>query len=210
MSQSIKVVQFDTVAPVPATFNLLTQPDNNVVVTWVNTPSDDAKYMELYRQIDDTGKVVLLKHIEIKKKKNPTQFIDPYTFNGEMVQYSMIVYDEAGNKSVSVTNNLQTKGERPGCISNLKVYVINTENKKQIKLTWQNDRTAPISRYVIYRKEDDGRMLPVSSVRANNTFYEDDKIALGSKYIYIVRPISTERVCPSVYSEEVIFTGTVK
>ena len=79
-----------------------------------------------------------------------------------------------------------------------------------IILNWKNNSTAVVNRFVVYRKEDGGRMLPIASVRANNTFYEDKSVAIGSKYVYIVRPVSTERVCPAVYSEEVSFNGFVK
>lgn len=210
LSAAVKAVKPDKTAPVGVVFNLLSQPKSEVVVKWENSPSDDALYMELYRQVDDTGKVVLIKRYDIGKKKTPTTYEDPYAFSGEVVQYFMTVYDKAGNATQSKTDRLQTKGERPNCISDLKVVITNLEKNKQIRLSWKNNASIHISRFAIYRKEDDGRMLPVASVRSNQTFYEDKSVAVGGKYVYIVRPISTDRVCKAVYSEPTVFEGALK
>ncbi|MCB9018521.1 MAG: hypothetical protein H6544_08020 [Prevotellaceae bacterium] len=209
LSKTVKVSKPDTIAPVGVVFAFPVQPKESVLLQWENTPSQDAKYMELYRQIDDTGKVVLLRRFNIGKKTE-SKFEDFYPFSGEVVQYFMVVYDEVGNTTKSRTSKFQTKGERPGCVSELKLKLINEESKKMIILNWKNNSTAVVNRFVVYRKEDGGRMLPIASVRANNTFYEDKSVAIGSKYVYIVRPVSTERVCPAVYSEEVSFDGFVK
>ena len=99
------------------------------------------------------------------------------------------------------------KGERPGCIGELKAVLTVTDEVKEIRLDWEVTTTDPIDRYIIYRKKDDGRMLDIALLRPNQLYFVDPKIAIGSTYKYIVRPISTERVCPAVYSEPIYFEG---
>ena len=53
-------------------------------------------------------------------------------------------------------------------------------------------------------------MLDIASVRANQLYYVDERVAVGATYKYIVRAISQDRVCPAVYSEEVVFEGGMK
>ncbi len=208
-SKAIKALRPDTVAPIGVVFEFLTQDENGVSVVWENSPSEDFAYMELYRQIDDTGKVALVKRFDAKKRM-PTKYVDDSVGPGVMVQYFMYVYDQAGNKTFSRTNRMQSAGSRPGCVQDVRAVVYNTERLKEIRLSWKRRDGVNISRYVIYRKEDDGRMLPVESVSANELFYIDKEVALGSSYVYIVRAISTEFVCPAVYTDPIEFAGTVK
>lgn len=208
-SKAIKAMRPDTVAPIGVVFEFLSQDEKGVNVVWENSPSEDFAYMELYRQVDDTGKVELVNRYEAKKKM-PTKYVDNSLETGVLVQYFMKVYDDAGNMTQSRTDRLQTTGERPGCIENVRHEVYNSERVKEIRISWQKRGDVSISRYVIYRKEDDGRMLPVASVRANELFYVDKDIAIGSSYVYIVRAVSTERVCPAVYTDPIEFVGTVK
>ena len=121
----------------------------------------------------------------------------------------MIFRDDAGNETKTNTNRLTTKGERPGCIKNLMTRVVNEEKKKSIELKWEyNDSN--IARYVIYRKIDEDRMLPIASLQGSKVFYEDKDVVVGKKYHYIVRPVASERVCPAEYTEEIIMGGYIK
>lgn len=206
----VKLIKPDTLPPAPAVFYMLEQPKDRVVVSWDNSPSEDVSYMELYRQIDDTGKVVMIQRFDLTKKRKAESFEDPYEFRGEQVRYYMKVYDEVGNVSESRSPVLNAKGERPGCIGNLKVQVTNLEDEKNVKLTWDVISDVLIYRYVIYKKKDDGPMLDIASVRGNNCYYVDDRLAVGSTYKYIVRAISPDKTCKAVYSEPVEFTGTIK
>ena len=81
-SAPIKVTKPDTIAPVGVVFRQIKQEKegDKIIVKWENTPSEDAVEMELYRQIDDTGKVVLIKKYDLSKKKQ-TEYKDPYSFS---------------------------------------------------------------------------------------------------------------------------------
>lgn len=206
-SAPVRAARPDTIAPVGVVFNLLRQEKEAIVVEWVNSPSNDVFEMELYRQIDDTGKVVLLEKYDLKKKI-PTSYKDTREFSGERVQYFMIVRDDAGNETQTFTNRLKTNGVSH-CIQSLKAIVINEEKRKCIMLHWEC-KSKEIKRYAIYRQRDDGRMLPIASVAGNALSFEDKDVTIGSKYTYIVRPISTENVCPAEYTDPIIFGGLVK
>lgn len=210
LAPAVKVVRPDTIPPVGVVFKLLKQPKEKMEVAWENSPSTDLDYMELYRQVDDTGRMVLVEKYDLKKRRVPTDFDDPYQLSGQYVRYFMVVYDEAGNTTTSKTTWFLAKGERPGCISNLTVSLTCDENKKQIELSWENDKVTPINRYVIYRKEDDGNMLAYDAISPNKVFYVDKNVAVGSTYKYVVRAVSTERTCPALETEVVTFTGNIK
>lgn len=206
-SEAVKLVKIDTVPPAPVVFKFLQQPKENVVVEWENSPSADLDHMELYRQIDDTGMVRLVKAFDLKKKKLPSKYEDEQSFPGQYVQYFMSVYDEAGNVSQSHSDRMLAKGDKPGCIGNLKAVLTVTEDKKEIRLDWDVTTKDAIGRYVIYRKKDDGQMVDVALLKPTQLYYVDTKIAIGSSYRYIVRAISSDRVCPAVYSQPVYFEG---
>ena len=209
-SQAVRLSKPDTIPPVPVVFEFIEQPGEKVLVRWENSPSEDVSYMVLARQIDDTGHITPIKRFDKKKKKFATSFEDPEEFKGVRVRYFMTIYDEVGNVSQTHTEMFQTKGTRPGCINNLKVVLTNLEDDKHVRLTWDAAPGTNIKRFVIYKKKDDGPMLDIASVRGNTMFYDDPRLTVGSVYKYIVRPISEERVCPAVYSEEVIFQGSLK
>lgn len=206
-SDAVKLTKIDTIPPAPVVFKFLQQPKENIIVEWVNSPSLDLDHMELYRQIDDTGQMVLLQTYDLKKKKAPTKFEDKQEMPGQYVQYFMAVYDEAGNFSYAHSDKMLAKGDRPGCIGNLKATLIITDEKKEVRLEWDITSKDPIDRYIIYRKKDDGKMLDIALLKPNQLYFVDPKIAIGSTYKYIVRPISTEKVCPAVYSEPIYFEG---
>lgn len=163
--------------------------------------------MELYRQVDDTGKVVLVNIYDLKKKKHPTKYEEKGQFPGQKIQYFMFVYDEAGNVTKSHSDRIVTKGERPGCIGNLKSVLVVTEETKEVQLTWDVTSDDMIKKFVIYRQKDDGPMLDYALIKPNQLYFNDSRIAIGSTYRYIVRPFSPDRVCPAVYSEPVYFEG---
>lgn len=200
-------MKIDTIPPVPVSFKFLKQPKSKVIVEWENSPSIDLDRMELYRQIDDTGKVRLIQTYDLKKKKKPSKYEEKEEFPGQYVQYFMVVYDEVGNASNSHSDRMLTKGERPGCIGNLKAVLVVNEDKKEIRLDWNITSNEVIKRYIVYRKKDDGQMVDIALLKPNQLYFVDQKIAIGSTYKYIVRPISTERVCPAVYSDPIYFEG---
>lgn len=206
-SEPVKVIKPDTIPPVPVVFHFLQQPKEKMVVEWDNSPSDDLDHMELYRQIDDTGKLQLVKRFDLKKKRVPTSFEDDYSYSGEQVSYSMVVYDEAGNSSVSHSNYFKAKGKRVGCIGDLKLNLVVTEREKKVVLNWKVMSKVTIDKYVIYRKKDDGPMLDIGAAKSSQLLYEDDRIAVGAVYRYIVRAVSSERMCPAVYSDPIEIKG---
>lgn len=208
-SDAVKVTKPDTIAPVPVVFNFLQQPDEKVIVQWENSSSVDLDYMVLCRQIDDTGMVRPVQTYNLKKKKRPTKYVEEQNISGQYVQYFMMLYDEAGNVSISHSDKMLTKGDRPGCIGDLKATLVITDREKTIDLKWKITTEDIIKHYVIYRKKDDGPMLDIDVVKGNELYFVDDNITLGSTYQYIVRPISSERMCPALYSDPILFVGTV-
>lgn len=209
-SEAVRAVKPDTVAPQGVAFRLLRQEKGKVVVEWKNIPDDDAEQMELYRQIGDTGKVELIAKYDLskKKKKIPLSYTDSRSFSGEYVQYFMTVRDGSGNETRTFTERLRTEGEFQ-CITGLHTITVNTEKEKSISLSWQATGISA-NRYVIYRKIDNGRMLPIASTKGSARSYKDSDITIGATYTYIVRAVSTENVCPAVYADPVVFEGAVK
>ncbi len=200
-SETVKLVKPDTIPPVPALFVKIHQPKEKIEIVWDNSPSEDLARIELYHQIDDTGSVNLIKEWDVKKIVST--YTDTYLFSGESVRYFIKSYDRSGNMSQSASFPLQAKGERPGCVGKL-AWEVSRTDKKYILLRWENTGKCDITRFVIYRKENDGRMLPVGSVNPNNYFFKDEDVRVGCKYVYILRAVA-ERPSNAVYSEEIIF-----
>jgi hypothetical protein len=200
-SETVKLVKPDTIPPIPALFVKVHQPKEKIEINWDNSSSEDLARIELYRQIDDTGSVKLIK--EWDAKKIVSFYEDSYPFSGESVRYFIKSYDRSGNMSQSTSFPLQAKGERPGCVGKL-AWEVSRTDKKYILLRWENIGKCDINRFVIYRQENDGRMLPVGSVSSNNYFFKDEDVRVGCKYVYILRTVA-ERPSKAVYSEEITF-----
>jgi hypothetical protein len=200
-SETVKLVKPDTIPPVPALFVKIHQPKEKIEIVWHNSSSEDLARIELYRQIDDTGSVRLIK--EWERKKIVSSYTDTYSFSGETVHYFIKSYDNIDNVSQSTSFPFQAKGERPGCVGNL-VWEASRDDQKYILLRWENIGKCAITQFTIYRKENDGRMLPIGSVNPNNYFYKDEDVRVGGKYVYILRTIA-ERPSKAIYSEEINF-----
>jgi hypothetical protein len=200
-SETVKLVKPDTIPPVPALFVKIHQPKEKIELIWDNSSSEDLARVELYRQIDDTGSVHLLKEWEMKKIAST--YTDSYSFSGETVRYFIKSYDRSGNVSQTTGFPFQAKGERPGCVGNLS-WEISRTDQKHILLRWENIGKCNITRFVVYRKENDGRMLAIASVTPNNYFFKDEDVTIGSKYVYVLRTIS-ENPTNAIYSQEISF-----
>ena len=208
-SPAVRATKPDTIPPTAAAFRLPRQEKGEVIVEWSVARTPDATELLLFRQIGDTGKVELVKRYDLQKKEWPSSYHDSRSYSGEIVQYFITIKDEAGNEAKSASARLATEGKRKGCLKELKHLVVCDEKEHKITLHWQHDEDN-LTRIVVYRKKDDGRTLPIASVRASDTTYEDKEVAIGSTFTYVIRAVSSERVCPAIYSDPITFDGLVK
>lgn len=201
LSEAVKLLKPDTLPPTKALFDFPLVGDESIELNWVNSTSEDVYSMMLLRQIDDNP-LDTLKIFKNSPQRWPTSFVDKSEFlSGVFVQYFLVVYDEVGNKNESHTKRIKMKGLRP-CITGLSYTIFNNDKERKIRLKWEEAPNAPkIKRFVVYRKVNDEAILPIASVNYTDMFYDDFDVVPEKHYFYIIRPVSTEMVCPALDSD---------
>lgn len=210
LSDAVKLMKPDTIPPTKVVFDFIKQEKGKILLSWVNSSSVDVSHMLLMRQVEN-GKLDTLKRFDAKKKGMPTSFEDsPEGHEGLSVQYFMTVYDKADNFSIAHTEALVLEGKRE-CVGIIKSRIINTDQTREIQLKWNKDSHAPkINRYVVYRKENDGHFYAIASVDTTDMFYNDKNVKVETKYVYYIRAISTEYLCPAKSVEPIVIEAVLK
>jgi len=209
LSPAVKLLKPDTIPPVRATFDFLTQKDGKILVSWQNSPSVDLASAMLMRCVDD-GKIDTLKTYVVGRKTMPTKYEDKEMFEpGSFVQYFMNVYDQVGNVTSSNSEKIKIDGVRQ-CVGVVTHKIYNNDEIRKIELMWEDSKNAPkINRYVVYRQENNGSFYPIASVEPTDRIYEDKKVMTDKQYVYYIRAISTEWVCPAKKTEPIVIEAVL-
>jgi hypothetical protein len=199
MSEAVKLMKPDTIPPAKAVFIRIDQPGDQVELHWENSPSVDVDRVVLLSRIGYTGEISVLK--EWDKRSLVSFYRDVTVFQGEPVRYYLRTYDYSGNMSEEESLWFTTSGTPPGCASNLTVKA--NHDKGVIELSWERGQ-CNIEKFHIYRRENDGRMLLLTTLNGAQRFFEDTRVTVGSSYVYVLQTIA-ERPSKSLTVDAVAF-----
>lgn len=201
LSEMVKLIKPDTIAPAKAVFTEIKQNEkNNFVLHWINSPSSDLQKVELFRKITAQG--------EWKKiaSWNKPSFVENFkdttsSFKGEMVFYNLVSYDDSNNQSITEGVPVKSHVVRTEGVTNVKI----TKNysKGGIRISWENV-SKNIDAINIFRIEDGKSPKLIGSFYPERESYFDDKVFKGKKYKYLIQPKSRTPL-KAVYTSEVTF-----
>lgn len=201
LSDMVKLVKPDTIAPAKAVFTDIRQNDKNLfTLKWVNSSSSDLERVELYRKVTAQGKWERL--AAWKSPALAQEFTDTTSsFKGEKVIYNLVSYDSSNNQSVTEGIPVKSHVVRSQGVKDVKVE--KNYRKGGILISWKN-ASKNIDVIHVYRIEDGAAPKLVGSFRPDRTHYFDDNVFKGKRYKYLLQPKASTPL-KAVYTDEVVF-----
>lgn len=201
LSEMVKLVKPDTIAPAKAVFTHIKQNEKNLfVLKWINSSSSDLQRVELYRRTTVQDKWVRL--ASWAKPNLVEEFTDTTTsFKGEKVFYNIVSYDSSNNQSITEGVPVKSHIVRTDGIKDVKIE--KNYFKGGILISWKKV-SKDIDVIHIFRIEDGGAPKLIDSFYPSKTNYFDDNVFKGKKYKYLIQPKSKTPL-KAVYTPEVGF-----
>lgn len=198
LSHALKLEKPDTIPPAKAVFISVKQDSTRTMwVKWENSPSTDVQRVELYRKNISDSNWDLLQSWE---GDSLVEIYEDHGFNGSIIQYRLVTYDKSNNSTPSESVPVKGKAEAIEVINNMK---LTRTDDGALSISWDK-MSYNIIKYYIYRVEDDKKPLLKITLPGNERTYKDDSVKKGSRYKYIVRPI-TNIPAKSVSTEEIMY-----
>lgn len=199
LSEPVRLVKPDTIAPTKAVFLDIRQDTAGaVVVKWANSASVDLDRVEFYRRFSDDGPWKKL--AEWNRTSLVETYTDTFPFRGERISYKLVNYDETGNYSVTEGIPYKTKNVKQACLKNLQYDV--DYQKGRVRLKWDHCGCR-VSKIYIYRVTN-GKLVLVDTIQGSERLFFDSGLTKGDVVKYIVQPV-TEKKSKSLSSEEFVY-----
>ncbi|MFB6454156.1 hypothetical protein ACE38W_02710 [Chitinophaga sp. Hz27] len=176
----------DTIAPTAPVITKAYRNDSlqAVVLSWVNSSSEDVVKYVLYRI--NTKDSVRLEIAVWDTSKVRTVYVDTAVRLGNTYYYELAVADDAGNTSRDISGDVWFETGKRAAINGVKGIV--DEQKKQIVLSWTGTKDDAKS-YRIYRAKNDGPFVLFATQDGNQSQWKDEEIILGNVYKYKITAI---------------------
>lgn len=178
LSDYLKLERPDIVPPISPRFKSITPTDTGIVLTWVNSTSEDLKQQLLYRNRSGAQDWLLIKIFEADKL--PNKWLDIPMEQGYAYRYLIIAVDSTGNESKPlkpVVAKYSPKNNRDYWIT---PTVKKNKKDKQVELSWEVP-AYPVGRFIIYARKPEGEWQMIDGVDGNvftykNSFYYDQDV----------------------------------
>jgi fibronectin type 3 domain-containing protein len=163
------------------------RPDSgSLVIEWIPNVDPDLKGYAIYRASYDS--VFAMKQVNSTIIEGSFRsYKDNSIVPGEKYYYTLVAIDSAGNKSVK--SDLFTVMVPQRLNSLIKIAFTKArynKNSKKIDLTWRIPRESDYTGIVVFRKEDNETLQPVSGILNKNDF-SDSHVLKGKNYYYQLR-----------------------
>jgi len=170
----------DKIAPVVPLVKAIYHTDSTVVLRWINSSSDDIASKKLIRRSSEGA-------IELRTfggRDTISTFVDAGAQAGMKYEYSLIVSDSSGNKSVL---NFPEVNYSPRVRPALKNFTAAPDlEKRTITLKWDLP-SAPVDRVIIYKGKEGEAVRTFKTLNGVSTGYIDNQLYPGNTYVYRVK-----------------------
>lgn len=187
---------------IPPTAPVLTRTDivkDTIVLSWINSTSDDVARYELTRIEKDAR---ISRPVLTWYPSAPiASYKDRGAIPGNTYQYKISATDSAGNTSQTLTREFLFEPGFRKAVSDVK-STVDRENKK-ISITWKNP--LPAVKCIIYRKINDKSFTIYQTIEGNIEAFTDKQIDMNNIYFYKIQPVYAKGV-RSIISEEIMLT----
>jgi hypothetical protein len=178
-SEMLALTRPDIIKPVTPVFKNVLVTDSAVVLSWINSNSDDVKETYLIRAEDKKPRTV----IATFNSNTINSYYDKTIEGKKLYRYYLLAKDESGLVSdtsfgvdaMVVAKQLKTE---------IKLLQSNyNKATNSIEVSWKMDLNEP-GYYVIYKSENGGAMESYKSFEANKTSFTDVDISKNKTYQY--------------------------
>lgn len=185
----------DIIAPAAPVITHLDVVKDTLILEWANSISDDVARYELIRK--DIAERLSRPLITWTAANPLTTYQDIGLTPTKKYQYTVIVYDSAGNSSQTQSRIVYYEpGFRPA-VTNIQ-GAVNRETRT-ISLKWTNGQ--PAVKCIIYRKTNDSPFKIIDTLEGSIENYSDKRIMANNEYTYKIQAVYTKGV-KSIISKE--------
>lgn len=179
-SKPVRLLRPDKVSPVPAVVKSVFHTDTSVVLSWINSSSDDILRMELIRKNDN--------RVLFSSNGNDTlsHFTDRTAIPGTVYSYSILITDSSGNKSVTDFPAIAFLPRIYPALKNFKGEV--NREKRVVNLSWEKP-AQEVDRYIIYKTKANEPMRSWKTISGKQNFISDTELYPGNEYRYYVKAV---------------------
>ncbi len=186
-SETVSAIMPDVIAPISPTIIEVDVKNDTASITWLPSIDDELRGYHLYRCTEaDTTQWTLIGAAFLSP--NTTQYSDAGLELDVAYCYQITAEDLTGNKSEP--SNRYTVKTRPSYGEDLvagKIKATYAKKKKAAIVTWKRDTSPLLEGSILYRKEGNGRFLPLTELLTKKEEHTDPNIAPEKIYTYQLR-----------------------
>lgn len=187
-SDVLRLKRPDKIAPVAPVLINSEVVENQIIIAWEKSSSDDVKKQELLlrKEGEKEWKVIesLMPNIDnwvFKNLENKTNY-----------QISLLAYDDSGNKSTYAFPLIISTYESNFKNESLKLKSIYQKETQNVQLSWQFATKKKVDFYVLTKAEDGNPMVSFKSLPNDKNIFLDTKISYNHTYRYGLKAVYTD------------------
>ncbi len=181
-SAPVELERPDVIYPAAAQFRRIEQRGDTLRIEWNNSPSEDVRWYELYRQEKASSAAIRIR--EWFPKDSLTLHLDTRAYPGVVYRYLIKVHDKAGNVTQSLSKDVDFEtGVRPP-VTNWNVAV--DRDQKRIVINWQYTQLEA-TQCLIYRSRAGGPPRLYKTVAGNPGQFVDKDLVVNNAYVYKIK-----------------------
>lgn len=188
----------DRIAPVVPLAKSIYHTDSTVVLRWINSSSDDIASKKLMRK--SSAGIIELK--SFSGRDTISTFIDATPEAGLKYEYSLVVSDSSGNKSVLNFPEMNYSPRVRPAVKNF--TAIPDLEKRTIALNWDLP-SAPVDRVIIYKGKEGEAARTFKTLSGTSTSYIDNQLYPGNTYVYRIKVYMKDGSESKISEVKVIF-----
>jgi hypothetical protein len=181
-SVPVELERPDVIYPAAAQFRRIGQRGDTLRIEWHNSPSDDVRWYELYRQEKASSTAIRIR--EWFPEDSLTVHVDTRANPGLVYRYVIKVHDRAGNVTQSLSRDVDFEtGVRPP-VTDWHVAVDRVQ--KRIVIKWQYAQLEA-TQCLIYRCRAGEPLRLYKTVAGNPGQFVDQDLAVNNGYVYKIK-----------------------
>lgn len=192
-SDTVLLLKPDTIPPMPAVIHDTKMVDTSIVISWVNSDSEDLAKTILIRNHLDT----------IPLNSGQSEYTDFDMLPARYYTYQLLTEDKSKNQSYSqeVGQYYETGYRKP-----LKGFVVTVDREeKLISLVW-NAPPEKVFSYQIFRAKNDGKLGLLKTIADPKELqFTDKQLSIGTKYTYSIKYVNMEGIHSLPAKQEIIY-----
>jgi fibronectin type 3 domain-containing protein len=187
----------DIIPPVSPRIQNIEEQKNGLLITWLNSSSEDVVRHHIYRKESNDSVFQLLTALE-KRPGTQSTYQDKSVQAGETYIYQIKAEDDSGLYSVP-SSPVQKKA--PGEIAE-QIVLKKQEYLGEVRLTWTVKSKKKVARILIYKALDDASLQSYDSSTENS--YTDKELATEKTFRYRIKALYEDGSSSGLSNEIVV------